>query len=657
MQRTCGSIASTALYALMAAPRIAAGQTLDIDGESMAAGRAEFVAAFAAERRGRSVETESAALRSYPLYAYLQAARLRRGLEQARSGTAEIDSRIARFLRELGAEPVGISLWQDWLESLARRELWTEFLEHYDVSVATRSLRCRELEARIALERTDEIAPEIIATWLTPEQLPGACEPPFQWLRAAGLLDDALVEQRVRLLLENGQAAFAAVIARRLPQESAAPLLVWAELLRDPAEAIDALLRNPQQQVDSSALLAGFARLARDRPEAAVERIDALLENFALDGAAASQARLALALGLAWDRNPRALGYFAAVAAEDLDDYALQWLTRSALWTGDWRLAERAIAAMSDSQRAEPAWRYWAARAGGALKNRARARELYESLLLDDNYYSAMAAARLGRRMEPHPAAVVADDPLMQALAMRPVLVRARELTFSDLRSRATLEWQHADDALTAAERVQSIRLAARWGLYDIAVATATRVGIFNDYALLYPSPFEPDIGEAEKLTGIEANLLLALLRQESLFRPDAVSVADSLGLTQLQTGTATATAERWNLPRPSRSDLLEPPHSIRIGAARLKDLLDDFDGQLPVALAAYNAGRGAAERWLPPETIDADIWIENIPFNETRLYVRRVLWHRLVYEWLERGRGSSARSWLMTIEPVTARD
>jgi soluble lytic murein transglycosylase len=95
---------------------------------------------------------------------------------------------------------------------------------------------------------------------------------------------------------------------------------------------------------------------------------------------------------------------------------------------------------------------------------------------------------------------------------------------------------------------------------------------------------------------------------------------------------------------------LFDPTINIPLGAARVAELLEQFDGQVPVGLAAYNAGEAAAARWLPPRAVDSDVWIENIPYNETRAYVRRVLWHSLVFRWLETGRPQSTRDWVASV-------
>ena len=305
---------------------------------------------------------------------------------------------------------------------------------------------------------------------------------------------------------------------------------------------------------------------------------------------------------------------------------------------------------MSAARQKDPAWRYWTGRAAEAVGEDALARDRYDSLAQDDNYYAAMAAARLGKRVEPHLERLPADDEAIERIAREAAFVRAHELLLCGLRPLATLEWQAGYAALDGALKPQALHLAARWGLHDVAVATATSQGVFKDYALLYPRPFRKEVTAAVGLTRVDEPLLYGVLRQESLFRPDATSLAGAIGLAQLGYSTAELTASRWRLPRPSRADLYDPETSIRLGAARLATLIEKYSGQLPVALAAYNAGENAAERWLPEHPMDSDIWTENIPYNETRAYVRRVLWHSLVFGWIEDGRPKSTKTWLGSI-------
>jgi soluble lytic murein transglycosylase len=143
-------------------------------------------------------------------------------------------------------------------------------------------------------------------------------------------------------------------------------------------------------------------------------------------------------------------------------------------------------------------------------------------------------------------------------------------------------------------------------------------------------------------------------MRQESLYRRDAVSSAGARGLLQMLPETARRTASKWQRPRPSVDDLFNPVINVQLGAANLRSLVDRFGGQTLVALAGYNAGPNAAARWLPTESIDPDIWVENIPYNETRTYVQRILWHKVVFSWLESGKPQHVDAWLARIAPLS---
>jgi len=347
---------------------------------------------------------------------------------------------------------------------------------------------------------------------------------------------------------------------------------------------------------------------------------------------------VALALALSWDRAPEALSYFKRVAPADLDDYALEWQTRAAIWNGDWQLVANTVAAMSDTQRGLTRWRYWAARAAEHNEDAKLARQLYESTLPDDNYYSAAASSRLGQPFAPHPEKLVVDEVQQKEIEQLPALVRARELFRSDLRDLANLEWAYGYDMLPEAARPQAVQLASRWGWHDQAIMAAAVQRLFNDYAVLYPQPFERQVRAAAQLSKLPPELIYSVMRQESLYRADAVSSAGARGLLQLLPETARRTANAWKQPRPKPDELFDPNVAIPLGAAHVSELIQRFGGQTVVALAAYNAGPNAAARWIPAQPVEADVWIENIPYNETRTYVQRILWNMVVYRWKANG-------------------
>jgi soluble lytic murein transglycosylase len=615
--------------------------------EPAAAVRIEFQEAIERVREGDTDGTlDSESLRGYAIYPYLEAARLARDVADADAGWSLEDNAIVAFLARHNELPVTWNLRVAWLTSLGSRALWEPFQAYFRDDVADTALRCRHLSSRIALDQLDGLNESILGEWLTPFQLPLECEPVFQWLRDAGPLDDEQTAARVRLLLANGQAAFARIIAGQLPEARARQFLNWSDLIEYPLTTIEAHIAEPLVEVDSAMLLDGWSRLARDNPEAALNLYSDLI---AAEGIGpTSPYTLALALGLAWDRRREALELFASVAEADIDDYALAWQARAALWAADWTVAREAIAKMSAEQRATAQWRYWAARTSDEREVRER---LYASLQPRDNYFSAAAAAEQHDRPVTHHDPLPLDAGAVSQLATLPAVQRALELRQVDLPVAAGREWRHAYGSLGHDARRQSVHLAAGIGWYDLAIVTATELGIFFDYSLLYPTPYRAEVEAAADEFDLDPSLIYAVMRQESLYRPDAVSEAGALGLMQVQRGTARDVARDIGEPSPASVDPLDPPTNIRLGAARLTAMLERYDGHIVPALAAYNAGPAAADRWLPDSAIDGDVWLENIPYNETREYVRRVLWNTVVFEWLEDDQ-VNARTWLREVEP-----
>jgi soluble lytic murein transglycosylase len=159
-----------------------------------------------------------------------------------------------------------------------------------------------------------------------------------------------------------------------------------------------------------------------------------------------------------------------------------------------------------------------------------------------------------------------------------------------------------------------------------------------------YPRAHAELVRRHAPTAGVPPELLLALMREESALDPEAVSPAGAVGLTQLMLPTARAVARRLKLPAPDRAGLMEPATSIRIGAAYLGDLLTRFGGSAALALAAYNAGENAVGRWRaagPP----LDEFIEEIPYDETRGYVKRVLRSYASYRLLAGTASAQARA------------
>lgn len=590
--------------------------------------REAFRSAYAAALEGDTPTGGDAPLRAYALYPYLEAARLKFRLAR---NAIEADSDIGDFLRAHAEEPVAGRLRKSWLLSLAERKQWQDFLDAWPPEGTDATLRCHALAARVALKKSENLLEDITAAWQTGQDQPDACDAAFDWLRAQGALTEDLIRQRVNLALQAGQPRLARKLAERLPPaKSSRALMDAALLLENPQIEFSRQLRDGLL-TDPRITLAAFAKLARRDSTLA----QSLLGPLALQLTAEQRSQQLgdAAIGLALDHNLEALPLFRALDAE-ANPPAQEWRLRSALWAGDWAQALDWIAQLPGPAQQEPRWRYWRGRALAATGKDTEARIAYTLAAQERGYYGFLAAERLGiePRIESQPLAVNAKA--REALDKSPAFVRARELYFCELESEAGSEFRQAISALDRASQQEAARAAAEWGWYQQTIVTLAAIDVWDDVAIRYPLPFEKEVAAAAKNSSIAVEQIYSVMRQESLFNPRARSPADAYGLLQLLPATARNTAAKFGVARPGMSDLLTPATNLRLGALHLRQLLEDFKGYWPLVLAAYNAGANRATDWLPPRTMDADVWIENIPFNETRLYVQRILGHRVLFGW-----------------------
>ncbi len=591
--------------------------------------RQEFVTAMERVRQHLAEPADSPALQAFVIHDYLVAARLRRDLG-ANPGD-ELDGTVDAFLRAHAGEPVTRTLRHDWLVSLAGRQRWDWFLPR-SADVTDPPLVCDRLTGRLATGDMVGFAADALARWSTPQKPPDECAAVFAWLRAQGLLTPALAESRTRAALSADNPRLAREFVADVPQPQAAALLQWIELLDSPKVAISLLSLDPATPVEPDALAAGFTRLSFSDYPSAAALLPALLERGDMTPALRSRLMRAAALGAAYSRAPGSVSAFIDLPVDPNDGQLQEWRVRAALWAGDFGAVLAWISELPPALAAQPRWRYWRARAVGAISGSEAAAPLYAELAGLRDFYGYLAADRLNQsyNLNIHPSPDDAD--LQAVLAATPGLIRAHALFDCDLADDAATEWAAVVGTAKPALKIQAAHLASRWGWYAQTIATLAQAGDWDDVPLRYPRPYATLIAEAGKQAQVPGDWLLAIMRQESLFRKDAVSRADARGLMQMQPATATAVARRWHLPPPSRQSLFDPAVAVPLGALYVRELLDKYQGQLDQALAAYNAGPVSVARWLPANPIDADIWIENIPYAETRGYIQHILEHIVAF-------------------------
>jgi soluble lytic murein transglycosylase len=613
--------------------------------------RAQFMAAMQRIRQGTPEQPDSPELQAYVIYDYLTAARFRRDLDLKPND--DLDTAVDAFLQAHAGQAVARNLRIDWLTSLANRRRWDWFLQRA-TDVTTASLICDRLQGRLANGDTQGLAAEALSRWSLPQKQPTECDPVFAWLRQQGLLTPALAESRTRAALAADNSRLAReFVVDVVPAEKAAPLLQWAQLLDSSKAALTTIAANPTASVEPVALVAGFDHLARADSSSALALLPKLVAR--PDMTPAMQARLqrTAAMGAAYGRDSAAIAAFDALPDSSVDNDVREWRVRAALWAGDYQKALAWINEMPTTLSSQPRWRYWRARSVAATSGSEAAAPLYADLAGLRDFYGYLAADRIHKGYVLNAKASFDDGALQTAMAAQPGLLRAHALFDCGLDDDAGLEWAVVFSSSDNAVKLQAAHLAARWGWYAQSITTLAQVGEFDDVRLRYPRPYSSAIADASKLTQVPPDWILAVMRQESLFRDDAVSRAGARGLMQMTPTTAAAVAKRWHLPLPDREGTFDPPMDVQRGAAHLRDLLDKY-GQLGLTLAAYNAGAIPVARWAPTRQMDADVWIENIPYGETRNYVQRIVEHIVAFAWVRDAEPPRLTTLLPPIAPTT---
>ncbi len=360
-----------------------------------------------------------------------------------------------------------------------------------------------------------------------------------------------------------------------------------------------------------------------------------------------------------------AMTYFGNVTKDaDLNDDLLGWKVRAALRAGQWKVVRKAVEAMSDEARSDSTWVYWRAKAVLAEKpseaERTEARQWLQGIASTRGFYEQLALEELGQRisMPPAPAPLTAEE--KAAARANPALNRALYAIMLGLRSEGVREWNYATNlhnpgGMAERDLLAAADFACQREVWDRCINTSERTKTVIDTTQRFPTPFRATVVERAQGIGLDPAYVYGLIRQESRFVMDARSHVGASGLMQVMPATARWTAKKIGLTNFTPDQITDRDTNITIGTAYLKLALDDFAGSMPMAAAAYNAGPGRPRNWRNGPVLDAAIWAENVPFAETRDYVKKVLANTTNYAAMLTGQPQSLRSRLGTVGPRDA--
>ena len=592
--------------------------------------RANFLAARQAWSAGQTERFEqlAAQLRDYPLHIYLRYDQL-----NARLATAS-NAEIQNFLNDAADSPLAERLRRSRLQLLAKQQRWPDFLALYTPELVDTELDCQYLLATQPTPPTAAWLDHVTLLWRVGHSQPVGCDALFKVLSASTHMTSTLIWERIRLAMAEGNLSLAAHLSKSLPEQERS----WVDLWRTVHERPSSAATHPALQTDTpqarEILAHAAGRWARNDASAAYAWWSTIQDRYAFTTEQRAQTLRAIALQAAYKRLPVAHRWLAAVPESARDETVRGWQARSALLHRDWRTLADTIDTMPAEERNEGEWRYWWAQAQQQLGNDAAALPVLQALATERSYHGFLAADALQLKYSLKNRPITATDAELTELQQRtPALLRAGELRQAQLIYDARREWTFGTRDLTPRDLERAALLAHRWNWNDRAILTAGKSGHLDDLELRFPVLHAQEVMRVTAPLQLDPAWVMGVMRQESAFIADVRSSAGALGLMQLMPGTAADIARALKLPKPNTADLVQASTNIRLGSNYLKQTLDSL-GNTVLATAAYNAGPGRVRRWLPEaKPIPTPLWVDTIPFSETRGYVRNVLAFATIYD------------------------
>ncbi|WP_437881186.1 transglycosylase SLT domain-containing protein [Pseudomonas sp. LRF_L74] len=566
-------------------------------------------------------------LRDYPLTPYLAYDELTARLKWA--SNAEIE----QFLAQYGDLPQASWMKLRWLRWLAERGDWATFTRYYDPKLNFTELDCLNGQYQMSHGLTAEAYATSERLWLVGKSQPDACDRLFDAWAAAGQLTEEKRWKRVKLATEARNYSLATSVAKKLPTlQARANLMI--DIAQKPAQLTQTARFVPADQAMADVVGLGLRRLARQNPEQAL----ALLDQYARKLPFSTEEKVSIAkeigLTLAKSFDLRALPIMEQYDPQLRDDTVSEWRARLLLRHARWSDAYQLISTFPDSLASTSRWRYWRARSLQLAQPQSKQdMPLYQALAKERDFYGFLAADRIEAPYSLNNKPLAISPQMMQKVRNTPGVRRALEFHDRGEIVDGRREWYHVSRLFSRDEMVTQAKIAFDLQWYFPAIRTISQAQYWDDLNIRFPMAYRNNLVNQAKTRGLHSSWVFAITRQESAFMSDARSGVGAMGLMQLMPATAKETARKFSIPLASPQQALDPAKNIELGAAYLSQVHGQFNGNRVLASAAYNAGPGRVRQWLKGANhLAFDVWVENIPFDETRQYVQNVLSYAVIY-------------------------
>lgn len=584
------------------------------------------------------------ALKDYPLFPYLQYLQLKGHLEQ----TGDILDFLGSYPRHRHSE----LLRSKWLHFLAEQARWDEILANYQAN-GDQASGCLFRWAQFNAGKVQDALTGARGLWLSGDVMPAECDALFEALINSRTLTQQDFWQRFKSALKQNNVAVAESTRGLLSTPLEEQAAVWLKIHKTPASLLSIVSGEPFDTLPE-AFAHGIERLAKTDLYQAIFLWDAHKHQLKPEADSVSHLEVKLGTALAFKKDKTAYSRFALLQeTSGLSDEAREWRLRAALLEQNWAHVLEAFNGLTDTQKSQPEWAYWQARALDALGEHDQAQFVYQKVAGDRSLYGFLAADKI---QQPYwignqPVALAAGQ--IEDFAQNSDIQAVNEWRWLDREVEARKQWWFSLRNGEKEDFKVAAKLAQQWQWDQIAIFTLAKANYWDDLALRFPLYYTDKIKSQAGKRELEPSIVFGLIRQESIFDSNAQSAAGAKGLMQIMPGTGKQIAHQLNEKWQSHSSLYDPETNIKYGTYYFRQLLDRFNGHFALATAAYNAGPGRVKEWLKESpAVPADIWVATIPFKETRKYVSSVLTYAVIYQHLTHGNALRIKNLMFDILP-----
>jgi len=560
----------------------------------------------------------------YPLQPYLDQQRLMHKISSSNS------NEITKFLEEYESTPLDWPLRKKWLELLISENKQSLFLYHYKPTNVT-SLNCAYYRYSLNKGLSEkDILPKVTKLWTVGKSQPDICDPLFEKWQKAGYRTEDVIWKRISLAADGGKHTLIPYLTKLLPSSQQYTAKLWHNVRRSPAYILRHNVFKKFNKREAEIFTYGVKRLIWREPEKAINIYNKLKEKLKLTTKQQQDITQKFALSLANNNHSKAQKWLHKVDEKLLTSSVVQWRIADVLRTQNWEHILRELKSFPKALQKGNQWQYWYSRSLIETSKKEEGLATLKLLAQNRHYYGFLAAGYLDIPFSLQNKPVKVTENEKASLLKYPSAIRAFELFHINKHSEARKEWKYWLSQLTDHQKLVASTIATEYKWFDRAIFTLPKIGHLNDVNLRFPLAFKDDINLNAKNNNIDPAWAFAIARRESSFMPDANSGVGARGLMQIMPGTAKQLAQK----KVTAKQLFDATYNIKLGTKYLKQLSDQYMGNHILASASYNAGPHRVKKWVKEALgMPIDMWIETIPYKETREYVKSVLAYQQIYQ------------------------